>query len=178
MMALVSAFVVCAFVVVLTNQTIQLVQVASLTSPLLGRVVLYALMALYTTLLLVPVVLYLRLPKQLSPPASADSADFPRFLASLRKRLSKNSRLRKHSLGTQQEIEAAIRLLDSEANAVVRSTATSVFITTAVCQSGRLDTLVVLSAQTKLRVRGHRDEVTVIGSLPSVTAGEWLQAEG
>jgi exodeoxyribonuclease V alpha subunit len=30
----------------------------------------------------------------------------------------------------------------------------------------------------RVRVRGHRDEITVIGSLPSVTAGEWLVAEG
>src|SRR5665811_1310676 len=30
----------------------------------------------------------------------------------------------------------------------------------------------------RVKVRGHRDEVTVLGSLPSVTAGEWLQAEG
>ena len=29
-----------------------------------------------------------------------------------------------------------------------------------------------------MRTRGHRDETTVIGSLPSVTAGEWLVAEG
>src|ERR1035441_10924737 len=30
----------------------------------------------------------------------------------------------------------------------------------------------------RVKVRGHRDEVTVLGSLPSVTAGEWLEAEG
>ena len=30
----------------------------------------------------------------------------------------------------------------------------------------------------RVRVRGHRDETTVIGSLPSVTAGAWLVAEG
>src|SRR5215469_9700775 len=30
----------------------------------------------------------------------------------------------------------------------------------------------------RVRVRGHRDEVTVVGSLPTVTAGEWLEAEG
>jgi len=30
----------------------------------------------------------------------------------------------------------------------------------------------------RVKVRGHRDDVTVIGSLPSVTAGEWLEAEG
>jgi len=30
----------------------------------------------------------------------------------------------------------------------------------------------------RVKVRGHRDEVTVLGSLPSVSAGEWLEAEG
>jgi exodeoxyribonuclease V alpha subunit len=30
----------------------------------------------------------------------------------------------------------------------------------------------------KIKAKGHRDQVTVVGSLPSVTAGEWLTAEG
>jgi exodeoxyribonuclease V alpha subunit len=30
----------------------------------------------------------------------------------------------------------------------------------------------------RLKAPGHRDEVTVIGSLPSVSAGEWLAADG
>jgi exodeoxyribonuclease V alpha subunit len=30
----------------------------------------------------------------------------------------------------------------------------------------------------RVKVKGHRDLVTVIGSLPAVTAGEWLTAEG
>ena len=30
----------------------------------------------------------------------------------------------------------------------------------------------------RLKAPGHHDEVTVIGSLPSVSAGEWLAAEG
>jgi len=29
----------------------------------------------------------------------------------------------------------------------------------------------------RVKVRGHRDDVTVLGSLPSVNAGEWLEAE-
>src|SRR5207237_8696640 len=28
------------------------------------------------------------------------------------------------------------------------------------------------------KTKGHREETTVVGSLPSVTAGEWLVAEG
>src|ERR1700681_1641762 len=30
----------------------------------------------------------------------------------------------------------------------------------------------------RIKTKGHREETTVIGSLPAVTAGEWLQAEG
>jgi exodeoxyribonuclease V alpha subunit len=30
----------------------------------------------------------------------------------------------------------------------------------------------------RVRVKGQRDDVTVVGSLPSVRAGEWLAAEG
>jgi hypothetical protein len=29
----------------------------------------------------------------------------------------------------------------------------------------------------KVKAKGHRDQVTVVGSLPSVSAGEWLTAE-
>jgi hypothetical protein len=30
----------------------------------------------------------------------------------------------------------------------------------------------------RVKTKGHREETTVIGSSPSVTAGEWLVAEG
>src|SRR3981189_151528 len=30
----------------------------------------------------------------------------------------------------------------------------------------------------RVKTKGHREETTVIGSLPSVTAGEWLVGEG
>ena len=30
----------------------------------------------------------------------------------------------------------------------------------------------------RVNVKGQRDEVTVVGSLPSVTVGEWLTADG
>ena len=30
----------------------------------------------------------------------------------------------------------------------------------------------------RVKVKGQRDDVTVVGSLPSVTAGEWLVADG
>src|SRR5205823_10073369 len=30
----------------------------------------------------------------------------------------------------------------------------------------------------KIKAKGHRDDVTVLGSLPSVNPGEWVTAEG
>ena len=30
----------------------------------------------------------------------------------------------------------------------------------------------------RVKTQGHREETTVVGSLPSVTAGEWLVADG
>src|SRR5258708_37726391 len=30
----------------------------------------------------------------------------------------------------------------------------------------------------RVKTKGHREETTVVGSLPSVTAGEWLVADG
>jgi exodeoxyribonuclease V alpha subunit len=30
----------------------------------------------------------------------------------------------------------------------------------------------------KVKAKGHRDQVTVAGSLPSVSAGEWVTAQG
>ena len=33
-------------------------------------------------------------------------------------------------------------------------------------------------AVVKVKAKGHRDQVTVVGSLPSVSAGEWVTAEG
>ena len=30
----------------------------------------------------------------------------------------------------------------------------------------------------RVKVRGHRDQVTVLGSVPSISAGEWLTGSG
>ena len=48
------------------------------------------------------------------------------------------------------DIGAALQILDKRADAAVASAASAVFLSTAVLQSGRLDALVVLAAQTRL----------------------------
>jgi hypothetical protein len=51
------------------------------------------------------------------------------------------------------DIEGALQTLDKHADNVVTSTASAVFLSTAVLQSGRLDVLVVFAAQTRLALQ-------------------------
>jgi hypothetical protein len=112
--------------------------------------VLWGLVFIYSALLLTPVILWLRLPKQLQPPAKVDGSEYAIFVAGVRKRLSHNSRLLGQELSTQAGIQAALRTLDGESDRIVSSAASTVFLSTAVSQSGRLDGLVVLVAQSRL----------------------------
>ena len=80
----------------------------------------------------------------------AEGVEYDRFMMEFRKRLSKNSRLRGIPLSTAEDFDSAIQLLDRQADEVVTSAASTVFLSTAVLQSGRLDVLVVLAAQTRL----------------------------
>jgi hypothetical protein len=115
-----------------------------------GDGVMWALIFLYATLLLMPFVLWFRVPKRKTPPAESEGPEYEQFMADFRRRLSRNVRLRGVSVASREEVDAAIRLLDKHAEDMVVSTASAVFLSTAVLQSGRLDVLVVLAAQTRM----------------------------
>ena len=49
--------------------------------------------------------------------------------------------------------------------------------------SGLIERVTFHNAETgfcilKAKVNGHKDLVTIVGSLPTVSAGEWIEAEG
>ena len=147
---LLALFILVVFTVFVFNQTVQIVQSARAVHPLFGDGVLWALIFLYAGLLITPAILWLRLPKRMLPPATAEGPEYVRFLTDFRKRLSRNARLREVALESPADIEGALARLDKEADAAVTSAASAVFLSTAVLQSGRLDVLVVLAAQTRL----------------------------
>jgi hypothetical protein len=147
---LLSLFVLVCFAVVVVNQTAQVIQLAAEFNPKTGTIVLYALLSTYAILLLVPLYLFLRLPRQLAPPASRESPQYAVFPKILTKRLRSNPLLRHMTLETEAEIEAAIRVLDAEADRLARRSAATIFLTTAMSQNGSLDAMFVLSAQTRL----------------------------
>jgi hypothetical protein len=145
-----SLFVIIVFVVFVFNQTVQIVHSARAVNELFGNGVMWSLILTYCLLIITPFVLWFRIPKRLTPPAVAEGAEYERFMADFRRRLSRNSRLRGIALHTHADINTSLQLLDKHADDAVTSAASAVFLSTAVLQSGRLDVLVVLAAQTRL----------------------------
>ena len=111
---------------------------------------MWGLIFTYCILITTPFVLWFRLPKRMLPPATTEGEVYDRFLLDFKKRLSRHPRLRGLALNSTTDIEAALQTLDKHADDVVTSTASAVFLSTAVLQSGRLDVLVVFAAQTRL----------------------------
>src|SRR3984893_13362213 len=146
----IAAFVLVVFAIFLFNQTMQIVQSARTVNLVFGNAVLWGLIFTYCILLATPFVLWFRLPKRILPPETSEGAEFDRFLLDFKKRLSRHPRLRGLPMNSTTDIEAALQTLDKHADDVVTSTASAVFPSTAVLQSGRLDVLVVFAAQTRL----------------------------
>ena len=145
-----SALIVFFFVLFVINQTAQVVQLAGKVSPSFGNFVFWALLLVYAILLFIPVVLFLSLPKSLTPPKSADAPEFNVYLAALKKRLVSNSNLKGLELSSRQHVEEALSILGKKSDEIIQQTASTVFISTAVSQSGRLDAFLVLSAQSRM----------------------------
>ena len=91
-----------------------------------------------------------RLPRPLEPPKTKDGPEYLDHLNRLRARLRVNRLHQISDLSSEEAIEKAIERLDEEAVRIIKMTASQVFLTTAISQSGRLDTFLVLSMQTRM----------------------------
>ncbi len=147
-----SSLILLSFTVVVVNQTAGVVQLAKEVHPALGTVTLWGLLIAYGGIVGVPVVMIMRMPKPLSPPASETGPEFEEHLKRLGDRLATNPRVQFASGKPidRRQIEGAIQVLDEDADAIIKQMATTVFLTTAVSQSGRLDALLVLGAQSRM----------------------------
>ena len=147
---LISLFVLLFFVVFVINQTAQIVQLAEKVNPTFGGIVFWTLLAAYAILILIPVVLFFRLPRSLMPPRSEEAPEFGTYLETLKKRLASNPHLKARNLSGRPQIEEALAILAQKADDIIQQAAATVFISTAISQSGRLDALLVLSAQSRM----------------------------
>jgi hypothetical protein len=167
--AFVAALAAVSFAVIVINQSAQLVELAGRAHPVAGQVVFWGLLAFYVACVVVPVTLWLRLPRSLVPPAHDAGPEFDRYLAGLRRRLFANPRV-DGSPQTRDEIEAAVLQLDGAADEITRKAASRVFLSTAVAQNGSLDALFVLGLQGKL----VWEIAHVYGQRPSLRDLGWL----
>ncbi len=150
LLGVVSAVVVSAFFLFLVNQTYQVVNLAARLNPLLGQVLLWFLVLLYGLLFLVALLLFFRLPGSLPDPPAEDSPQYSKYFLRLIKRLQKNPYLRERSISNRKEVESALAELDRLATEDIKQTAKTVFLSTAISQSGRLDGLFVLVMLSRL----------------------------
>src|SRR5436305_13222450 len=118
--------------------------------PVAGTCVFWALSLAAGFLALYCAIAYAQLPPALVPPNEASGPKHEAYLQTLRSRLANNPRTRELPLSTTADVEAAILHLSKEADVVVRRTASTVFLSTALMQNGRLDGLIVLFTQIQM----------------------------
>src|SRR4029078_614742 len=121
--------------------------------PVAGTVVFWALCLAAGFLALYCMIAYAQLPPALVPPKETSGPKHEAYLQMLRSRLANNPRTRELPLSTSAEIETAVAHLSKEADVVVRRTAITVFLSTALMQNGRLDGLIVLFTQIQMVTR-------------------------
>ncbi len=149
---LASGLVLLSVVVVVINQTAGIVHLAREIDPTLGSITLWGLIIAYGGLVGVPLVMVVRMPRALVPPASDSGPEYEQHLHQLGARLTANPHIRRSGIRPvdRKGVENALELLDEDATTIVKQMATTVFLTTAVSQSGRLDALLVLVAQSRM----------------------------
>ena len=133
-----------------------LISLAERIHPIAGTIVFWSVCAVAGFFALYCAITYARLPGALVPPEEDSGPKHDAYLQVLRVRLALNPRTRHMPLSTNEEIENAVGHLSAEADSVVRRTASTVFLSTALMQNGRLDGLIVLFTQIQMVARVAR----------------------
>jgi hypothetical protein len=150
----------------LVGSALFLLREAAAVHPVLGWVVAGLLALAVILLLVVPVVQLLRLPRALVRPSEPTGPRWDRYVRRYAERLVRNDLVREgyvhlsdlesaladggRGKRLEEEVTRAVRFLDGKAQEAITRHAAAVFATTAVSQSGRLDTAIVLSAQVRM----------------------------
>ncbi len=148
-MALAVTMTVCVVSLIIAGVA-SLVSLAERIHPIAGTIVFWLICLTAGVFALYYAVAYARLPAALGPPEEDSGPKYDAYLQLVRARLATNPRTRDLPVVTKEEIEKAIGHLSTQADSVVRRTASTVFLSTALMQNGRLDGLVVLFTQIQM----------------------------
>jgi hypothetical protein len=140
---------VCLLSLVIAGVT-SLISLAERIHPVAGTIVFWTVCLAAGFFALYCAITYARLPAALVAPEEESGPKYDAYLQALRIRLAVNPRTRGRPLATEEEIASAVGHLSTEADSIVRSTASTVFLSTALMQNGRLDGLIVLFTQIQM----------------------------
>src|SRR5213080_1177056 len=173
---------VCLVSLIVAGAT-SLISLADRIHPVAGTVVFWVVCLTAGFFALYCAIAYARLPAALVPPEEDSGPKHDAYLQALRVRLAVNPRTRHMPLITNEEIENAVQRLSAEADSVVRRTASTVFLSTALMQNGRLDGLIVLFIQIQMvgriaRIYVQRPSPRELARLYANVAGTAFVASG
>ena len=145
----IAVLVIVAVALIIARETRETVAFVSIIHPALGQGLLWVLLLIYAICILVPIISFLRLPKGLRPPSPENVDARKAYLQDLARRLRTNKILTNPDI-TPETVEPALAELAQLARKRTIETATIVFVSTAVSQSGRLDGLMVMVTHCRL----------------------------
>ncbi len=149
---LVVLLTVCVISLIITG-LVSLISLADRIHPIAGAVVFWTVVLAAGAFALYSIIAYAKLPAALIPPEEISGPKHDAYLQALRVRLATNPRTRGLPVSTDDETESALGVLSTEADSVVRKTASTVFLSTALMQNGRLDALILLFTQIQMVTR-------------------------
>ena len=152
---LVILLTVCVISLVVAGVT-SLISLADRIHPIAGSIAFWTVVLAAAAFALYSAIAYAKLPGALVAPDETSGPKHDEYLKALRLRLAVNPRTRGMSIQTEEEIESAIAVLSAEADSVVRKTSSTVFLSTALMQIGRLDALILLFTQIQMVSRVAR----------------------
>jgi uncharacterized membrane protein YcjF (UPF0283 family) len=138
--------------IVIINQIAEIILLGYAISPWLGHAAVGVALTVLGVFILWPLWRLMTLPKILIPPEDTQSPEYQVFQDTLRRRLRKHPTVLERGLDVDGEggLREALAILDEQSNKVIRDTSAALFISTAVSQNGRLDTILVLVAQLRM----------------------------
>ncbi len=115
-----------------------------------GDYVFWILCVALAVLLAAPVVLFFAQPPALVAPHSAEGPEYEAFRRAFAARLKANPLLAGAPIESEAQMADACARLNIAAEAAIKETASTVFVSTAIMQNGRLDGLIVFLTQIRL----------------------------
>jgi len=177
-----SSIVILFFFITVVNQMMLFVNFISNYSAILGHALFVIFSMLLLTLIFLPVWYFIRLPARLPFPDPSRPDDVADYKKKLAENLNKNRHVIKSGTTVDEtNLDEAMKVLDDAAHNEVKETASVVFVSTAVSQSGKLDAFIVFTLLAKMvwriaHIYNQRPSYASLFSLYANVAGTTLIA--